>query len=394
MGKIIRYNIPTHSIAWHNFRRAGLTEEDCIKYNSDPYSGGIGASEISKLFPQSGNKWRPVLPELYHFKIGTETPSLENNAFTVNGLYDEEKIKLYWSLYNGVDNELWDSVIKYIYGTPGERNKLYVRRARRVNAYLVNSDFPFLFASLDYHAEKETLALTGVLKPNGFPLECKTVNGKYARMWESGLPEYHIIQAQQQMLITETDYCEIAALVDGRYFNIYPVERDDRICKLILIKGREFWEQIMEGREKLKMIYKSYESGNAENAERLRAEIDSCEPDIGDTEAAEEYLKERYYKEVDKISGDFDHYDLAIKYKTCAEYIKAIKGEQQYCKNHLIQIMKDYAAEKIDFDEAGYVSLMKDANKKNPTFRNNIRFAPDAEKVRAEIDKLDLNLFN
>ena len=216
MGTIKRFAIPSHSIAWYNFRRTGLTDEDCKLYGVEHYAGGIGASECSKLFYEDENKTQPINPydpclaELFHHKVGTETPTIRNNSMTVNGLFDEDKIRLFWCLYDGTDTGVWDNAMRYKFAKPGERTKLLVRRSHGVHAYLVNTDYPYLFVSLDNKAENGTPSISGVVYDNGFPVEFKTLNGYMAKKWEIGMPEYHIVQVNQQMLITESDYAEVA----------------------------------------------------------------------------------------------------------------------------------------------------------------------------------------
>lgn len=388
---IKRFSIPSHSTAWYNFRRTGLTAGDCKEYKCDPYEGGIGASEMGTVLGL--NKWRPVLAEIFHHKVGTETPNMENNAATVNGLYDEEKIQLYWSLYDGTERGVWDNVMKYLYSTSEQKKSLFVRKARRVNAYLVNSDYPYLSCSLDYFAQKGTPSLEGVIKDNGFPVECKTLNGYYAKQWEGGIPEYHIVQANQQMIITETDYAEIPVLIDGRQFIIYPVNRNEPLCTMIIEKGKEFWDKVLEGRKLFNGIDMAYKDGDMQQAELLRGHIDSMEPEPDDTEAYEQYMKERYYKEQDSIIGTVDDFDLAVKYKLIAEFVKLFNTQQQEVKNILMRKMEKESTERITFEQAGYLSFQKSKNAKYPTFRNYVDFTPNPEALQEEIDKINLKRF-
>lgn len=381
------YRLPIHSEPWFRFRETGLTEEDCKEYNCPPYAGGLGASESATILGLS--KYRPVAPELFLFKSGIEKQHKEDNRSMLMGRILEPLIKEIWSCFDGDEYSWVENYKTWKESPPGQRRKHQIRHAKFVNNYIVNSRFPWLFASLDCWAEKDSFSLlTGEKMEDGFNLELKTIGSFTANQWLSEIPAAHISQINQQMLITETDYCELAVLVDGRVFKCIPFEKDEKLCNQILEISYEFWQRVLKGREAFQAKNKAIEVKNIAEAEKQQGVIDFLEPMPDDNASYEEYMKERYTKEIDTITGTTDDFNLCKLHQAYLEVEKLSTTKKQLFKNRLIHRLNSEKAGKIDFDVLGYVSYLKEGKKTSPTLRINIKDKISKDKIEEEFNKI------
>ena len=77
-----------------------------------------------------------------------------------------------------------------------------------------------------------------------FPLEIKNVNQFAADEWKEGPPEHYLMQAHQQMLITDASMCSVAALIGGCRLVWQDVERDEGVISRIIEAGEAFWDLV------------------------------------------------------------------------------------------------------------------------------------------------------
>jgi predicted phage-related endonuclease len=382
------FRIPTGTESWHNFRTIGLNKAEADNFSCEPYEGGIGASEMGTILGL--NKWRPVIQEYYHFKVGTEKPNQIENAAMMMGKILEPVIKDIWSCYDG---ENWiENYSKWVNAESGDRKKFLVRDARKVNAYIVNSSWPYLFVSLDYFAEKNTARiLDGGIEKEGFPNEIKSLNGHYAEKWLSGVPEYHIAQINQQMLVTNSNYCELSILIDGREFKLYPFTRDDELCERIIKYGDLFWKRVLKGREHAKVMNEYLMKGDLENLEKERSYIDSLEPEPDNSEAYQKYIRERYTKFVQSFKGGLKEVNYAKEYEAVLRFEECIKDKKNGIKNHFLHVLDSNNAEEIDLDALGKITFYEN-KKEGRTLRINTILKPDKKKIDLEFSKLNFKL--
>ena len=84
-------------------------------------------------------------------------------------------------------------------------------------------------------------------------LECKTASSFSADEWgESGtsdFPEYYRYQLQHYMSVTGIANADIAVLIGGNDFRIFPVEKNEELIDHIIQKEKEFWECVQQKRE-------------------------------------------------------------------------------------------------------------------------------------------------
>ncbi len=72
-------------------------------------------------------------------------------------------------------------------------------------------------------------------------VEVKNVGYLMVDRWESGVPEYVVVQCQVQMAVSGAQAVDVAALLGGRDFVIHTLDRDDEIIESLIIIGRRFW---------------------------------------------------------------------------------------------------------------------------------------------------------
>jgi len=74
-------------------------------------------------------------------------------------------------------------------------------------------------------------------------VECKAVGVNMASEWgdeDDAIPEWYRAQVEWQMEVAGVSRCDVAALI-GTRFQVYPIERDPVLARVLLEKGRAFW---------------------------------------------------------------------------------------------------------------------------------------------------------
>lgn len=167
---------------------------------------GIGASEIAAACGLS--PWQQTA-ELYLRKIGQADPQEETRDILF-GRFMEAGGIAYWSALRGIDVR---------YPLPTVRHK----------------EYPFLLATGDAQIGEK------------HGLEFKTMDWfRWKRVEEDGIadaaPEY-VFQSQAQMLVMGWEQVTIACLVGKDLYDV-PVERNERLQKLIIERASTFWSHV------------------------------------------------------------------------------------------------------------------------------------------------------
>jgi predicted phage-related endonuclease len=294
--------------------------------------------------------------ELFYKKLNDAAEFPENEAMHW-GKALEELIANRWEYWEGTA----ESMIKnYL-----EEN--VVRRCRKINAYIINPEYPFLFASLDRVINQHENKKEGAL-------EIKTISGFATKQWEHGIPPSYVAQLQQQLICSDLEYGEIAMLKDGRYMDVIPFERSAVICEKILLHTSAFWQKVLKAREI--MLNENAASVEEVRSENGRKEIHTLEPEPDGSESYGQFLSNRYVPEPIIITGDDGHLRLAKQYVSLGERGTQIEEEQRLCSNKIKAHME--AAEVMDFGAAGKVTWKPNA-KGTRVF--NVRLATAKEKV-------------
>lgn len=336
-----------------------MSQDDWLAYRKN----GVGASEVGTILGLNPYK---CSAQLFYEKIG-EMPNnqLENIAMFL-GKEQENFIADLW--------QFWDP------SEPGEgrmmenyRNGTKVRRCQRVNAYVCNPAYPWLFVSLDRKVNKSLDNLTKDSDKDPFSetatayagegaLELKTIAGYEADKWEAGIPPAYVLQVQTQLLVCEFNFGELAVLKDGRDFQVYPFEKNAGIQETIIKRTFEFWQRVEEGRKILTQTFEAKRTFNYAAVNNLEECLTAIEPPPDGSEAFAKYLKERYrIAEPGEMKGTDELLTIAARHRHALEEIKRLEEKKRECENILKNALRD-GATKIDFAVHGYVSWKNDSN--------------------------------
>jgi len=226
---LVIHAIKEHSPEWYAFRENGL--------------GGSEAAYAIGL----GNPKYGCAAVTFHEKIGTHPAKKDDNQRMFWGRKNEANIADVWRYY---DNTPDGYVENY-------NNGKIVRNCRNVNGYITNPKYPWLFASVDrlINIQGGINFITGEQLITEAVLECKNVGQFASQAWEDGVPLYFLVQIHVYMIILETDYAELAMLIDGGMLQVEKIQRDDELCKRIIDGTKEFWyNRVVPGKEAKKNI--------------------------------------------------------------------------------------------------------------------------------------------
>lgn len=361
---LIITRIPQHVDEWFQYRKSG-----------------IGGSEMSTILGL--NKYDTVTRTFYE-KIGMVEPRKIDNSKMFFGRYMEDKIADLWKYYDGSP----DGYIENF------KNNKIIRDCRAVNGFVVNPNYPWMFASLDRVMNKKggINMLTGEPLKTEAVLEVKTLSYWSASMWQDGIPISFLIQVHVYMIILETDYAEIAILKDGNEFTVEKVQRDEGLCEKIINISKDFWQNlVIPAKDAHAKKLEAEKSGNMAEVEKWEAEILRYEPEPDTTEAYREFQSERFLKEREKIEGTMRLYDICKQDKALNGIGNLIEEARSGLKNTLIKEFTLNSCEMIDFGRLGNCTFSERKGSKNRVFSNRIKEKPSEERILKEFQKLDLD---
>ena len=321
---------------------------------------------------------------LFHEKIGSIEPRREDNERMFWGRTNEENIARVWQYYDGTKGGYVDNCV----------NNKIVRKCRSVNGYIVNPKYPWLFGSLDrvINIEGGFNMITGEpLEMEGI-LECKNMSYWVSQMWEDGIPIYHLAQIHTYMAIMETDYAEIAMLVDGGSLQVEKIMRDEALIERILTISKAFWyNRVVPGQKAIEQRNLAEIGGDLGETEKWETEVQRVEPDPDDSEAYKDFMEEKFVKVRETVDGTMELYALAKRDNFLKAFKNRIDKERTGLKNKFIQFLGNYGAESIDFGKLGVVNWSERKGSKSKTFNNRTKEKPDEEYIDEEFEKLDHN---
>lgn len=298
---------------------------------------GIGASDIGTILGMNQYK-APV--QLFYEKLDMYPQKSAESLSAFMGHFMEDPIAELWEYWGGTVQSMIDNY----------RNGVKVRRCQRVNAYVQNPKYPWLFVSLDRKINKHNGRGEG-------SLELKNISGREADKWESGIPPSHLVQVLTQIMVCEFDFGELAAKKDSFYFDVWEFELNRTICDMILERTKAFWDKVVEGRRLVTQRYEAERSFNMRLANELSHEIEMLEPEPEGTEAYEKFLKEKFktsMAEVGLIKGTDEDYKTAEELVKVKEKIKALDAQRLLHENVLKRKIGE--GKVLDFGNAGRVS--------------------------------------
>jgi predicted phage-related endonuclease len=305
--------IKTHSKEWHEFRKRG-----------------IGSSEISTVVRANDYE---ILPEWIERKAGMRDDKPMNEAMLA-GLLAEDGILLRWKYYDNVDY-----VMNYV-------AKKIIRECVKFSGYITNPKYPLLFTSTDAWAMPGSPMLSsGEVSEMGFPIESKQINGFYANKWESGIPPGYLFQVNQEMMLTETDYAELATLKDGREFNVYPIERSENLCNIILEESEKVWKLVVKAREmKLEM-----DAARGSQKDKIRSEMDSMLPLPDENPIYSQFYSDKYMKIKENVEMNQEVFETAIMRQRIKVIANMFDKQLDYFEN---TIKREFSLQQAEYFES------------------------------------------
>lgn len=325
----------------------GMSREDWLGYRKS----GIGASEIGVILGLSPYK---SSIELFYEKIGQRLADTTENIFQFMGLIHEDTIADLWQYWGGTEESMIENF----------RTGNIQRRCRRINAYVRNPNFPWLFVSLDRIMNKTESQGEGAL-------EIKTLSGYESEKWESGIPPSHIVQVQTQMLVCEFNHGELCIMKDGRRFDVIPFVAMPDVQETIIRRTKEFWDKVESATVLTNQIFDAEVKFNFTLANQLKSELALLEPEPDGSDAYNDYLKRKFHLvSPGVIQGSEEQFIHAIKYNVAKEQIKSLEDEKRLHQNILLKALGE--KDTIDFGDKGKVTWKKDVTGKR-TFRNAIK---------------------
>lgn len=361
-SSLIITRIPQHTSEWHSFR-----------------TNGIGGSEISCVLGM--NKYDTVT-RLFYEKIGSIPSRDFDNPKMFFGRYMEDKIADLWEYFDGSELGWIDNF----------KNNKIIRKCRAINGYVVNPDYPWLFASLDrvQNVSGGINLLTGEKLTTEAVLEVKTLSYWSASLWADGLPISFLLQVHLYMIVIESDYAEIAILKDGNELIIERVQRDESLCEKIIDISKSFWYKlVVPAKEFQAKKLEAEKVGNINEVEKWEAKIMELEPEPDHSAAYESFMSERFLKERDSIEGNMTDYNLCTKDKMLLAVSGRIDDERQLIKNTMIKKLTLASTEAIDFGRLGSCTYTDRKGAKNKTFSNKVKEKPDEDRIEKEFNKVN-----
>ncbi len=294
---------------------------------------GIGASEIASVMGL--NPYKSSI-ELFYEKIGQKEIYKGENPAMFWGTELESVIADKW--------QYWDPA------NPGQERMIenfrainLIRRCEKVNRYISNPAFPQLFVSLDRRIHKNAGLGEGAL-------EVKTISGFAAGQWESEIPPMYIVQLQQQLMVCDFNYGELAILKDGRTMEVYPFEKNETIQASIAERSKFFWDMVIEARGYVELIKEDPIIND-----HLQSQIDALAPEPDGSVGYENYLKEKYKSGGGGlIKGEAVHLEIAKQYKKTNDHITQLETAKNECANKLKAVLGEYDV--LDFQQDGKVT--------------------------------------
>ena len=107
------------------------------------------------------------------------------------------------------------------------------KKVRRANAMYYHEDHPFMLADVDRMIVGENAGL-----------ECKTASPYMEDKWKDGnVPVHYLIQCHHYMAVCGADAWYIAALILGRGFVYYRIDRDEELISSLIQIETDFWKE-------------------------------------------------------------------------------------------------------------------------------------------------------
>ena len=324
----------------------GMSHKDWLHFRTR----GLGASDIGAVLGFS-DYCSPM--QKFDEKISLiPKPKFENLAMFLGKRAENLNAEMW---------EYWDGSVE------GMMKNFYagtkVRRCRRINAYIQNPKYDWLFVSLDRIINKHGNVGEGAL-------ELKNLSSYEAEKWENGIPTTYLLQVQTQCLVAGFEYGELAIKQDDRNYNVYPFERNDAICEQIIDQTHDFWQRVKQARTIQTQIFHAKQNFNLKLVEDLEGQLQQIEPEPTGDDSVSDFLSEKYKRGVrGEREGNAVELKIAKNHIIKKEQLKTLEFEVREAENKIKHSMKD--VEVLNFGKEGKI-FWTNSKTGSRIFRNKI----------------------
>jgi predicted phage-related endonuclease len=274
-----------------------------------------------------------------------------------------------WRTAKSVGGHLLENVVasNWESWTPNEEEFLFnlergvkLRKTKKADFFLLNDEYPQLFVSVDRLHDGQTFSpFTGQEYAELTPIELKTTERDYYKLWEDGITQPYKEQVMAQMMVTGTEVAVFNVLVNGVYFHTREVEFDKVLSQFIDHETRQFAQLCIAGKQIVDLINSA--KSKAEK-EEYQAMLEDITPDASALDDEQDLNKELFSKSDGSIKGSESDFKLLIDYQLAHDQIKAYEEVKQQAKNRITTLMKD--AEVMEF-EFGRVTWRRSDGKRD-----------------------------
>lgn len=325
--------------AWLKQRRSveGFGSLDTVRF---------GASDVGTIL--GVNKWK-CKRRLFEHVIGRHTTEWRTES-SVAGHLLEPVVSSMW--------ESWQQDQEVFLANVEQNIKL--RKTKKADFFLLNSKCPHLFASIDrLHSGKTHSPFTGELYDPLTPIELKTTQSAYYKLWENGITPSYMSQVQTQMMLSETKVAVFAVLISGVQFKVMEVEYDEQLAENIASEVEKFAHLCIAGKQLVDLINNSQTESEREQYLGMLEEIS---PEVSALEDEQVLYKELNPNSNGSILGDEKDFNYLVQYQCAHDNIKEFEEVKQKAKNNILNIMGD--AEVLEFD-GGKVTWRRSPDKRD-----------------------------
>ena len=285
-------------------RREWLRLRKKVSGQADPSVCRFGGSDIGYICGVSEYKSAAAV---YYERIGLKTDTIKTNPHMYRGTITEGVIvDYYWRFYDPEKPDM-DTLID------NQVNNKIIRKARRVNAIILNDKYPQLFANVDRIVPPQ-------LGKKRLILEIKNSLSVALDKWKRGFPESYLYQVQQYMLVTGIKNAELFILRDSTYPICFEIEASKEIQDEIEYRSLDMARRVLTARSEL--WSKAYTEAE------MREIAEQYEPEPETTPAYVDFLKDWWKPEnqiMNEKDGDEDLLREVLSYLLVREEKKRIE---------------------------------------------------------------------
>jgi hypothetical protein len=260
-----------------------------------------------------------------------------------------------WRTAKSVGGHLLENVVasNWESWTPNEEEFLFnlergvkLRHTKKADFFLMNDDYPQLFVSVDRLHDGQTFSpFTGQEYAELTPIELKTTERDYYKLWEDGITQPYKEQVMAQMMATGTEVAVFNVLVNGVYFHTREVEFDKVLSQFIDHETRQFAQLCIAGKQIVDLINSAKSTSEKEE---YQAMLEDITPDATELDDEQSLNKELFSESNGSIKGSESDFKFLLDYQDAHDKIKALEELKQLNKNKITTLMKD--AEEMLFE--------------------------------------------